>query len=169
MLRRLFARLTERADRGAALFEALVVEARRPHWFVEGAVPDSVDGRFAMLATVVALATVRLESVSDDARLASVALTERFIAAMDAEHRQMGVSDPAIGKTVRKLVGALARRVALWRDDGSGEAWRETAARSVYGDAPVSRCALDHTVAKLAVLKERLATASDADLIEGRI
>ncbi|MDQ3247007.1 MAG: ubiquinol-cytochrome C chaperone [Pseudomonadota bacterium] len=169
MLRRLFARLTERADRGAALFEALVDEARKPHWFVEGAVPDSVDGRFAMLATVVALATVRLESVSDDTRLASVALTERFIAAMDAEHRQMGVSDPAIGKTVRKLVGALARRVALWRDSGSGEAWRETTARSVYGDGPVSRFALGHTASKLALLKERLATASDADLIEGSI
>lgn len=169
MLRRLFARLTERDDRGAALFEALVDEARSPHWFVEGAVPDSVDGRFAMLATIVALATVRLESGGDEGRMAGVALTERFIAAMDAEHRQMGVSDPAIGKTVRKLVSALSRRVELWRGSGSGDAAREAARRSVYGDGPVSGTALGHASAKLALLRDRLATTLDADLIEGRI
>lgn len=169
MLRRLFARLTEGANRGGALFEALVAEARQPHWFVEGAVPDSVDGRFAVLATVVALATVRLERGGDEGRMASVALTERFIAAMDAEHRQMGVSDPAIGKTVRKLVSALSGRVELWRDTSSDKAWRAATLRSIYRDGTVSESALAHTQARLALLKERLAKTADADLTDGRI
>ena len=99
MLRLLFPRLT--AARGEALFAALVAEARRPHWFTQGHIADSVDGRFAVLATVLALATVRLERGGDEARDASVGLAERFVEAMDAEHRQMGISDPGLGKQVR--------------------------------------------------------------------
>ena len=169
MLRRLFARLTDGPERGAALFEALVREAREPHWYVEGEVPDTIDGRFAMLATVVALATVRLENGDERARSASVGLAEQFIAAMDAEHRQMGVSDPGLGKTVRKLVGALARRVDLWRRAIGGDDWNAATVSSVYRDAPVSPLAVAHTAGKLTALRERLESAPDADLFEGRI
>ena len=44
-----------------------------------------------------------------------MALTERFIEVMESEHRELGLGDPTLGKTVRKLVGALARRTELWR------------------------------------------------------
>ena len=47
---------------------------------------------------------------------ASVALTERFIHVMESEHRELGLGDPTLGKTVRKLVGMLARRTQLWRE-----------------------------------------------------
>ena len=50
------------------------------------------------------------------AREAAVALTERFVAAMDSEHRELGLGDPSLGKKVRKLVGSLGRRVDLWRE-----------------------------------------------------
>ncbi len=121
MSRFLFPRLTPRPQRGAALFNALVNEARQPHWFLSGKVPDTLDGRFAVLATVTALATVRLEQGGDEAREAAVALTERFVDAMDSEHREMGIGDPSIGKTVRKLVGSLGRRVELWREALRGQ------------------------------------------------
>ena len=128
MLRKLFARLT--ADRppppGAPLFAAAVAEARQRHWFADGGVADDVDGRFAVLATVLALVSVRLELGGTAARSHGAALVERFVDAMDAEHRQMGVGDPAIGKTVRRLVSALGNRVELWRDSvAQGEGWPE--------------------------------------------
>ena len=64
-----------------------------------------------MLATICALLTVRVEDSGEQ----SAALAERFIEAMDAEHRQMGINDPALGKQVRRMVAALARRVGEWR------------------------------------------------------
>src|SRR6185503_18978095 len=137
MLSFLFPRLTPRRSRGAALFEALVAEARQPHWFVEGQVPDTIDGRFAVLATIIALATVRLEQGGDAARTATVALTERFVEAMDAEHRQLGIGDPTIGKTVRKLVGALDRRAQLWRRTLDGDdGWDQAVSHSLFRDSP---------------------------------
>lgn len=167
MLRFLFPGLT--AARGEALFDALVAEARAPHWFVEGQVPDSVDGRFAVLSTVLALTTVRLERGGDAARQASVALAERFVTAMDAEHRQMGVGDPALGKKVRKLVTSLGRRVEQWRRAVASESdWGETVAASLYrGEAEAA--ALAHSGESLRALWRRLEAASDEALAAGRI
>lgn len=169
MLSYLFPRLTPQASRGAGLFKSLVGEARQPHWYVEGQVPDSIDGRFAVLATIIALATVRLERNGDAGQLA-VALAERFVEAMDAEHRQLGIGDPALGRTVRKLVGALARRVELWRDALDRDAgWDDAVAGSLFGEAPPMAEALAHCGAALRGFWARLEAASDEALDEGRI
>lgn len=134
MLQSLFARLTAGPRRGAALFDAATGWARDPRLYRRCDVPDTIDGRFAALATVTALMLVRLEQMGVQGKDMSVALTERFVEAMDAEHRQLGLSDPTLGKTVRKLVTSLAQRVALWRDAlaGGGD-WAGAAARSVAG------------------------------------
>ena len=76
MLRFLFPGLTDGPRRGQSLFERAVAEARRPHWYAQGEVPDTIDGRFAMLATTCALMIVRLETGSGEGDSASAALTE---------------------------------------------------------------------------------------------
>ena len=122
MLDFLFRRLTADPRRGAALFGAVTGSRAQPHWYVEGQVPDTLDGRFAVLSTVTALVLVRLEADGEAGDAVSVALTERFIEVMEAEHRELGLGDPTLGKTVRKLVGTLARRTELWRATGRREA-----------------------------------------------
>jgi cytochrome b pre-mRNA-processing protein 3 len=171
MSRFLFPRLTPRARRGSALFRALVSEARQPHWYLLGKVPDTIDGRFAVLATVIALATVRLEQGGDQARAAAVALTERFIDAMDGEHREMGIGDPSIGKTVRKLVGSLGRRVELWREAlRDSECWSAIASESLFpGGAAPSPAAADHCGQHLRLFWARLCGMSGEELAEGRL
>jgi cytochrome b pre-mRNA-processing protein 3 len=133
MLRFLFPGLTAAPERGAALFAAITEQARRPHWYVEGAVPDSVDGRFRVLAALTALVIVRLEQAGEEGRTASVAVTERFIEVMESEHRELGLGDPGLGRTVRKLVSVLARRVELWRGVVEGQAsWADAVRDSLY-------------------------------------
>ena len=169
MLRFLFPRLTKQPSRGQALFDRAVAEARCPHWYVEGGVPDTIDGRFAMLATICALITVRLEEGDEAVNALSPALTERFIEAMDAEHRQLGLNDPTLGKRVRSLVASLARRVDEWRGAVSGHAdWATTARSSVYRGADVSEKQLDISSACLREFWQRLTTANGPDLPEGR-
>lgn len=168
MLRFLFPRLTARPKRGQYLFERSVAEARKPHWFTAGQVPDSIDGRFAVLATVCALVIVRLESGSSAGEAGSAALTERFIEAMDSEHRELGLNDPGLGRRVRKLVGALERRVDEWRTVTAGERdWNEAAVTSLYrGSEPVTS-ALDDSVAKLRDLWDRLSHVTEVALLGG--
>lgn len=168
MLRYLFGRLTDGQKPAQVLFERIVAEARQPHWFLAGQVPDTVDGRFAVLATVCALGIVRIESRPESERQ-SAALTERFVESMDAEHRQMGMNDPALGKRVRKLVGSLARRTAEWRQAIAGEAgWAETTKSSVYKDEAIEARAVGHTADSLHDLWRRLEAASDDDFAEGK-
>jgi cytochrome b pre-mRNA-processing protein 3 len=168
MLGFLFRGLTAAPSRGAALFDALTAEARRPHWYVQGKVPDTLDGRFAVLATITALALIRLEGEEDGNALA-VALTERFIEVMESEHRELGLGDPALGKTVRKLVGMLARRTELWRSaEPGGSGWAEPARESLYKDA-VDADALSHSAAELERFSRRLDKATLANLEQGKI
>jgi hypothetical protein len=60
----LFQRLFGAPDRGTApaLYEAVTAQGRRPHWYEAGAVPDTIDGRFDMIAAVLAMVLLRLES-----------------------------------------------------------------------------------------------------------
>lgn len=164
MLRFLFPRLTARPERGSDLFAAVSHEARQPHWYVAGAVPDTLDGRFAVLATVTALVMVRLESGEEAADQASVALTERFVEIMEAEHRELGLGDPGLGKKVCKLVSALARRVELWRKAVAADDFAGAAAASLGTNAGAA-----HNVAALRDLWARLQAASVNDVAEGRL
>ena len=166
MLSFLFRGLTAEPARGAALFDAVTAEARRPAWYVEGGVPDTLDGRFAILATVTALALLRLERDGEAGNDVSVALSERFIHVMESEHRELGLGDPTLGKTVRKLVAMLGRRVELWRDAERGG--MEATRSSLYkGD--VDETALEHSAEALRVLARRLNETPLADLERGRI
>jgi cytochrome b pre-mRNA-processing protein 3 len=169
MLDFLFRRLTAGPARGAALFSAATAEARRPSWYRAGEVPDSLDGRFAILSTILALILVRLERDGASGDQLSVALTERFIAVMESEHRELGLGDPTLGKTVRKLVGSLAGRVELWRNALTGaDAWREATRESLYKIEPTAR-ALQHSEAGLRAFWSRLSEADLGALAEGRI
>ena len=182
MFRALFARLTGDPRRGQGLFDAAVAETRPVDWFTKGEVPDTVDGRFALLATVVALTIVRLEQFGDEGRAASAALTERFVDTLDVELREMGLGDPTLGKQVRKLVGALGSKVERWRARGAvsvsglsrwravvgGEvAWTHEVRSSLLLPDDASADAIAHDEAQLRTLWTRL-EASNVDSIAAR-
>ena len=168
MLDFLFRRLTAEPKRGAETFEAVTKLARRRHWYVEGQVPDTLDGRFAVLATLVALVLVKLESDGERGDMVSVALTERFIEAMEAEHRELGIGDPTLGKTVRKLVGSLARRTDLWRSAVNGADWTAATRRSLY-KSEARADAVDHSATELKRLSAQLDGTSLDDIAQGRL
>lgn len=164
----LFPGLTAKPKRGQALFDLAVREARQTHWYREAEVPDTIDGRFAMLATIAALFIVRLETGGEPGQAASAALTERFIEAMDAEHRELGLNDPGLGRKVRKLLASLGRRVDAWRAATAGERdWNGTAASSVYRDEATGAEAASLASDSLRDLWERLRRASDRQLLDG--
>ena len=179
MLDFLFARLTpapanRQSERGAKAFDAVVAIARTPEFFRRGEVPDTLDGRFALLATVLALVLVRIERDGEDGNPMSVALTERFIGAMESEHRELGLGDPTLGKTVRKLVGALAKWVELWRratsadGDGAEGDWEAATRNSAFAEDP-RPAALQFVAAELRALWARLVAADLAAIDAGDI
>ncbi len=151
------------------LYTALVAEARRPAWYLEGGVADTLDGRFAVLASLVALAILRLEDGGESAVRGSVALTESFISDMDGQMREQGFGDPSIGKQVRSMVGALASRVDRWRHARGGDIdWADAVRFSIYRDSlPPLETAATYSGEALRRFDEGLSGASDDTLLKG--
>lgn len=170
-MRSLMAMLRPKGADAGALYGAVVAEARRPAWYREGAVADSMDGRFAVLSSLTALTILRLEDGDEDAVRHSVALTESFIADMDAQMREEGFGDPSIGKQVRSMVGALATRVDRWRQARDGQFdWNEAVRFSIYRDSPPeAETAMTYSTEALRRFSEGLGGVSDRELLEGRI
>ena len=170
MFRALFAALTGAPKRGQELFDLALAEAGRPDWFIAGEVPDTVNGRFAVLASVIALITVRLEREGADGERASVALTERLVETLDAEIREMGVGDPTLGKQVRKLVGAVGGRVERFRALVVSDAsWNAEVRRSMYLDEATEDDAVAYSESALKAFWKQLGESDIAQLSEGRI
>ncbi len=157
------------ADAGP-LYRSVVGEARRPAWYRDAGIADTLDGRFAVLTSLLALADIRLERGSDDARALGPRLAEAFIADMDAQMRQAGLGDPGLGKQVRRMVGALASRVDRWRRAvAGGEPWDEVARSTLYADAEPQEAAAKVGIEATLDWWARLERASDRAIIEGRI
>ena len=166
MLNFLFRGLTAQPERGVGLFDAVTAEARRRSWYVEGEVPDTLDGRFAVVSTIAAILLARFEREGSAGDGASVALTERFITVMESEHRELGLGDPTLGKTVRKLVGMLARRTDIWRR-AEGH-WVEATRESLYKDE-VAEDALRYSANALRAFADRVAAIPLEKLEQGKI
>ena len=151
------------------LYCAIVAKGREPAWYRDGRVPDTLDGRFDMIAAVLSLVLLRLEREGETTRDQSVLLTEIFIADMDAELRQLGVGDFVVGKHVGKMMGALGGRLTALRTARAEGSLDGAVARNIFHEAPPS----DAAVAFVAGGLERFAVALDAipvaDVLAGRL
>lgn len=131
------ARQTRRTslDRAAGRLYARVVEqARRPAFYAEGGVPDTLDGRFEMVALHCFLLLHRLKQ-SPKAQALAQAVFDLMFDDMDSSLREMGAGDLGVGRRVRRMAeGFLGRMAAYDRGlaDGSA-ALLEAVRRNVYG------------------------------------
>jgi cytochrome b pre-mRNA-processing protein 3 len=154
----------------SALYAAIVTETRHPDWYRDAGIPDTLDGRFAVLTSLLALTDIRLERGADEARALGPRLAEAFIADMDAQMREAGFGDPALGKQVRTMVGSLAGKVDKWRLAVEAiEPWDEVARTNLYGEAIPGSSAAEKAIDGTRDWWRRLQQASDSALIEGRI
>jgi cytochrome b pre-mRNA-processing protein 3 len=121
------------------LYQAVVALARDAFWYREGQVPDTIDGRFDMVAAILALVLIRLEREDEAGGRPSVLLTEVFIDDMEGTLRQIGIGDQVVGNRVSKLMGALGGRLSAFRTAiAAGEGFEPSVTRNVFHDTPPS-------------------------------
>lgn len=153
---------------GEALYNNVVAEARRPAWYLDGAVPDTIDGRFDMVALVLSLVIIRLED--DGAAQLCADLTERFITDMDGSLRQDGVGDQVVGKHIGRMVAALGGRLGAYRDSrGDDAAFAEALRRNLWRGDPVADAAVAFVVVEARAVAARLAATSLPQLTAGKL
>lgn len=156
-----------------SVYDTVVGAARQPDWYRGGQVPDTLDGRFRVLSTLLALTILRMERGDEETVRASVHLTEAFIADMDAQMREEGFGDPSLGKQVRSLVGALAARVDRWRaltEEGrleDGQPLTDTIRFSLYAEEDPGEAALTLAAEKLRAYNDGLNGEDDRTIMAG--
>lgn len=152
------------------LYAAVVAAARMPEWYAEGAVPDTIDGRFDMVALVLALVLFRMEDLGDEAARASALLTEVFINDMDGNLREIGIGDLVVGKHIGKMMSALGGRLSAYRETRRDHSALKLAlVRNVYrGEAPSDE-ALEHVALRVQSLDQRIGGQSLAALLSGSL
>jgi cytochrome b pre-mRNA-processing protein 3 len=156
---------------GFELYGAAVDAARRPELFDSFAVPDTLDGRFDLVSLHVALVIRRVRRDPDPGgKDLAQAVFDAMFADMDVNLREMGVSDLAVGKRVKRMWEAFHGRAAAYEaalDSGDRDGLKAALARNVWrGEAP------EGAVARLADYAMRadaaLAAQPFAALIAGR-
>lgn len=163
-----FDRFRAKRDETAALYAALVARARQPHWYLDGAVADTVDGRFDMIAAVLAMVMLRLEA--DPAGVAASAhLSEAFVDDMDPQLREIGIGDLLVGKHVGRMMGMLGGRLGAYRDGLAAGDLKPALVRNLYrGEAP-DPAALAHVERELLALRQGLDGIALDALVAGQL
>lgn len=136
LFQRLFGPKSDPRDPYRPLYAATVERARTPVWYLDG-VPDTLDGRFDMLAALLSLVMIRLER-DEEGRQPSVHLAELFVDDMDGQLRQIGIGDMIVGKHIGRMMAALGGRLGAYRDAGmDADALRTALVRNLWqGEDP---------------------------------
>lgn len=154
----------------APLYAAIVAQARVPDWYREGGVPDTTDGRFDMVASVLALVLLRLEREGDATKQAQVLLAETFVDDMDGALRQMGIGDLMVGKHVGRMMGALGGRLTAYREALGGDGdLHLVVRRNIFRDEAADASHVAHVEHALCALAARIDATPPEQLLAGRI
>lgn len=123
------------ARRGAEeLYAAAVAQARRPEFYGGLGVPDTLDGRFELIALHLFLILRRLKAQPGSEPVGQ-ALVDLFVEDMDASLRELGAGDLGVGRKVKTMGQALYGRIAAYETGlaGPGDELEAALRRNLFG------------------------------------
>ena len=158
----------ERPDEQLAVYKAVVARAREPHWYLDGHVPDTMDGRFDMIAAVLTTVLLRLEREPAGAE-PGARLAERFVEDMDGQLREQGIGDIVVGKHIGRMMAMLGGRLGAYRDGWAAGDIGPALIRNLYRGVDPGPAAVAHTAARLDRLREGLAALPLDAVLAGKL
>ena len=126
-------RRRQRRDSALAAYNAIVARARDPALFAAWSVPDTLDGRFELLALHAFLVMNRLKR-EPSAKDFAQTLFDIMFADLDRGVREMGSTDEGVGRRVKAMARGFYGRVAAY-DKGLADDTELAAAlrRNLFG------------------------------------
>ena len=152
----------------AALYGAVVERGRAAHWYLAGGVPDTVDGRFDMIAAVLGMVLLRLEQRREGAATAAH-LAERFVDDMDGQLREIGIGDIVVGKHIGKMMAMLGGRLGAYRDGLAAGYLHPALIRNLYRGEPPAPAAIAHVDRALTNFRAALEEYAVDRLLRGEL
>jgi cytochrome b pre-mRNA-processing protein 3 len=118
-----------------AAYASIVEQARAPDFFVRLDVPDTLDGRYEMIALHMFLVLNRLKAEHEATAEFSQALFDAMFADLDRGLREMGATDMGVGKRVKEMAKGFYGRIAAYEKglEGDDQVLSEALKRNLYG------------------------------------
>jgi cytochrome b pre-mRNA-processing protein 3 len=110
-----FARRLDRRRNARELYGSIVTQARAPIFYAAWGVPDTLAGRCEMLILHLSVVLDRLSREGDEGAALARALSEAFIADMDANMRELTFGDLAVPREIKRTAAALFDRHGAYR------------------------------------------------------
>ncbi len=170
MLKRLRDRKAARETAGA-LYRAVVAQARSPEFYGEAGVPDTLDGRFELVALHAFMVLRRLQADPERTGVLAQALFDTMFDDMDRSLREMGAGDLGVGRRVKFMASSFLGRVKAYEAglESGDEALRSALVRNLYGTVPAPA---DDARAMARYTRDQLASLEDQpldDLVAGSV
>ena len=154
-------------ERLRPLWHKVVEIARKPHWYSNCKVADSVAGRFDMITAVLSVVMVRIES--SELRAESALISELFVEDMEGQLREFGTNDVVVGKRMGKLFGVLGGRLGAYRSalmaKDKAKLAEAVGRNTSFADGGSAECVAEQLLA----LAGRLSAVDDAALLAAEI
>ena len=146
-----FGKSAARKALGHRLYAVLVARAREPAFFREFEVPDTIDGRFDLVALHGWLALEHLRGE------AAQALTDAIFVGFDEAMREQGQGDMGLGRKMRQFADAWYGRMTAYgaaaHEEDLAAAFERNIYRSRPGNAIRARYLADYAFAAREYLK----------------
>ncbi len=155
---------------GFTLYSAAVGAARAPVFYTTLGVPDTLDGRFDMVALHACVLIRRLRSLPAPGAAIAQAVFDAMFSDMDINLRELGVGDMTVSRNVRAMWEAFHGRAIAYEaamNDADPEALPAALRRNVWRGADAAGAA------ELADITRELIRTLDAmpaeELFAGRV
>jgi cytochrome b pre-mRNA-processing protein 3 len=153
-------------------YGAVVEHARRPVFFTDFDVPDTIDGRFELICLHAFLYLHRLKTEGDPGASLGQFFFDLMFADFDRSLRELGTGDLSVGREVKQMAAAFYGRIHAYERglDDAGEADIQAALRrNLYGTAAPSDADLAAMAAYLRAEAARLARQDAPALLAGNV
>ncbi len=131
---------TDERAAAARLHGAVVARAREPAFYLDHGVPDTIDGRFEMIALHAFAILDRLGREGEPMQGLAQALLDRIGEDLAMNLREMGVGDLGVGRRIKVMGEALFGRGNAYREalaDAGDDAVAAALRRNLYGTVPL--------------------------------
>jgi cytochrome b pre-mRNA-processing protein 3 len=159
------------SDAADLAYRCVVRHARRPVFFTDYGIPDSLDGRFELICLHAFLYLHRLKAERPQASRVCQSFFDRMFADFDRSLREMGTGDLSVGKHVKRMTRAFYGRILAYEKGLSGgdELLGAAVARNLYGTVAGSAPAIGAMATYIREAVDGLRRQSAAELLAGHV
>jgi cytochrome b pre-mRNA-processing protein 3 len=158
-------------DAAERAYGRVVEQARRPGFFLDCGVPDTLDGRFELICLHAFLYLHRLKREEQRAAPLGQRFFDTMFADFDRSLREMGTGDLSVGREIKGMAEAFYGRVAAYEHGLAGDdsVLQPALARNLFGTAPPTQPRLEAMALYARREAARLNQQDAAALLAGQV